>query len=127
MIKRIVLMLFLLLAGMSISLGNWMDRRTVIRIDPNGIVFQNGVRNVGLAWREVKELRVLPTRWGKKVQVFGERVFFEFRTLGEVKIGGDLKGRVGFMEGEEIMQEIILQSQLLVIKESGENYYYARE
>lgn len=112
---------------MSISLGNWMDRRTVIHIDQKGIRFKNGVRNVELAWREVKEVRVLPTRWGKKVQVFGERAFFEFRTLGEVMIGGELKGRMGFIEGEEIMQEIINNSKLHVIKESGENYYYARE
>jgi hypothetical protein len=122
-----ILMVFLFLAGTSISLGNWMDRRTVICIDPNGIEFHNGVRNVQLTWSEVEEMRVLPTRWGKKVQVFGNRIFFEFRTLGEVKIGGDLKGRMGFEEGEEIMQEIIVNSDLQVIKESGESYYYARE
>ena len=76
---------------------------------------------------KLKELRVLPTRWGKKVQVIGEGAFFEFRTLGEVVIGGDLKGRMGFEEGEEIMQAIISRCELQVMKESGESYYYARE
>lgn len=122
-----VLTVFLVLAGASISLGNWMDRRTVIRLDQDGIEYHNGLRHVHLAWTEIKEVRTLPSRWGVKVQVFGQRSFFEYRTLGEVKIGGELKGRLGFKDGEEILQQIITRGQLQVVKEAGQTYYYARQ
>ena len=55
------------------------------------------------------------------------KAYFEFRTLGEVKVAGELKGRMGFGEGEEILNEIILNSDLQRIDKSGNGYYYARE
>jgi len=62
---------FVLSAG-SISLGNWMDRHTVIRVDRAGVSFTNGVRHTTLAWDEIQAVRVLPAQWGaQQVQVIG--------------------------------------------------------
>ena len=104
-----------------------MDRHTVIRMNENGIVYKNGLRNVQLGWNEIRQIRVIPARWGNKVQLIGEKAHFEFRTLGEVKVAGELKGRMGFEDGEEILREIVINSGLIRIDESGDGYYYARE
>jgi hypothetical protein len=122
-----ILEAFLLFSALSISLGNWMDRRTLIRLDGDGIAFQNGLRNVRLGWGEIRQVRALPTRWGKKVEVIGDRAHFQFRTSGEVKIQGEIKGRVGFAQGDEILRQLILSSGLKIVDHPGEGYYYARK
>jgi hypothetical protein len=126
----VLLDLFFLLAALSISLGNWMDRRTVIHLDSEGMRFENGLRHVALTWQQIKQVQVYPTDWGKKVSVVGARAHFEFRTLAEVKVQDQVKGRLGFVEGDQILQGII-QAAGLVEKQgeptqSGVNYY-ARE
>jgi len=121
------LAVFLVLSGCAISLGNWMDRHTSLAIDDYAIEFHNGLRSVRVLWTEINEVRVIPSQWGKKVQVYGERVYFTFRTLSEVKIQGELKGQFGFTNGDEILREIVLRSALEIIDRPGEGYYYARK
>ena len=122
-----ILATFLLLAGLSISLGNWMDRKTRLRLDETGVSFQNGLRNVHLGWDEIEQVSIFHARWGKKVQVFGNKAFFEFRTLGEVKYQGELKARLGFEKGEDILRQIIISADLQPGEQRGEGYYYARK
>jgi len=122
-----ILAIFVLLSALSISLGNWMDRKTLIKVKENAISFQNGLRDLELAWSEIKEVRVIPARWGKKVQVFGDRRYFAFQTLGEVKVGGEVKGRMGFPEGDEILRQIILKGGLQIVERPGDGYYYVRQ
>ena len=109
----------LLLAALSISLGNWMDRHTVLRLDPEGVGFSNGLRNVQLKWDQIQQVRVLPAAWGKKVQVFGGQSYFGFFTLGEVKAQGRVLGRTGIAEGEFALQRILESAQLHKIQPLG--------
>ncbi|UCH59096.1 MAG: PH domain-containing protein [Anaerolineales bacterium] len=121
-----ILAILLLLAGLSISLGNWMDRRTHLQLDESGIAFQNGFRNVRLTWDDITQVRVFPARWGEKVQVFGENAFFEFRTLGEVKYQGESKALFGFEKGEEIYHQIIISADLQPSEHPNQGYFYVR-
>ena len=132
-----VLGAFLAAAGASISLGNWMDRRTRLRLEPGGVIYTNGLRRVRLDWGQIRQVRVLPAPWGKKVQVFGERApgkpgYFAFTTLGEVKVQGRTLGRVGFSEGDSILQTILEQAGLRLtrsedIDHRGSSEYYSRD
>lgn len=117
---------FLLFSGVSISLGNWLDRDTVICLEADGIRFENGIRRVRLRWREVQKVAVLPARWGKSVQVIGEKSHFEFKTLGEVQFQGEVRGRTGFAEGQTILDVILRETGLVLVEESNNAYYYAR-
>jgi hypothetical protein len=119
--------IILCLSAASISLGNWMDRRTVIRIDPKGIFFTNRLRRVRLDWQAIQRLQVIPSRWGKKVRVIGEDSHFEFRTLGEIRVQEEVKGEIGFPQGEEVLRQIIEKSGLHVVKQTKGEYYYARD
>ena len=117
---------FLVFAAFSISLGNWMDRGTVMSFDEGGIAFENGLRQVALRWPEVKKVNVIPVRWGKSVQVIGDQVHFEFRTLGQVEYQGEVQGRLGFVEGEAVLGDILEKTNLVLEKEEKGRYYYAR-
>lgn len=123
----ILLAAALLLSAVLISLGNWSDRKTILRIDGEAIEFENGLRQVRLGWKEIDEVRVTPSPWGNKVEVYGEKSHFAFRTLAEVKVRGELKGRFGFRKGEEILRQIVLNSNLEIKDETGTGYYYVRK
>jgi hypothetical protein len=117
---------FLIFAAFSISLGNWMDRGTVMSLDDNGIAFENGLRQVALSWLEVKQVSVIPVRWSRSVQVIGNESHFEFRTLGQVQYRGEVQGRLGFVEGEAVLEDILKKTNLALEKEEKGRYYYAR-
>jgi hypothetical protein len=117
---------------MGISLGNWMDRHTALRLEPGGLAYQNGLRHVRLKWEEIQRVRVLPAAWGKKVQVFGRHTYFAFNTLGEVKVQGKMMGRVGFAAGDQILEQILRSADLRPVQPSEasgvvEIYDYARD
>jgi hypothetical protein len=117
---------FLLFSSLSISLGNWLDRNTTVWLEPDGIRFENGLRRVRLRWPEVRKVAVLPARWGKAVQVIGDKSHFSFKTLGEVQFRGEVRGRTGIPEGQAILNVILRETGLVLVEESNNAYYYTR-
>lgn len=118
---------FLYFSALSISLGNWMDRRARLRIFRDGIAYENGLRRARLTWDEIKQARVSPARWGQTVQVIGESTHFSFNTLGEVKFRGELRGRTGFAQGDAILDLIIRSAGLLTVTRQAQYTVYSRE
>jgi len=119
--------IILVLAALAISLGNWMDRKTELRLDAGGVTYKNGLRYAALKWNEINEIRVFPSKWGKKVHVLGAAAHFNFRTLGEVKVQDEVKGRMGFAEGDKILSVMLEQTNLKEISGPGPGCYYGRE
>jgi hypothetical protein len=134
----LVLAVFLLLAAVSISLGNWMDRHTVLSLGGDQITFNNGIRHLALSWDQVQEVRIVSSRWGERVQVLGfdERkpskgksafnVGFVFHTLGEVEYQGKIQGRTGFKQGQFILNQVLDSSGLEEKSHDQQGRYYAR-
>lgn len=118
--------LVFLLAALSIRLSNWMDQRTQISLDEGGVEFHNGLRTATIRWKDVVEVRVIPARWGQRVQVLGEMDNFEFRTMGEVTYKGEVRGKMGFREGKEILDRILRRSNLQRQTVDDEIRYYYR-
>jgi len=120
--------LFAILAfsAASMSLGNWMDRKTFIRLEADGVVYENGLRKAHLSWDAIREVRAAPARWGTSVQVIGTRSHFAFSTLGEMKFQGQSRGRTGFAGGEEILNEILRLAALTVTSRDGQFLTYSR-
>lgn len=131
----IFLALFLLLSGLAISLTNWVERRTVLRLETDGVSYENGLRRARMAWNEIQRVQVEPGNLGNLVRVFGDgRQYFSFRTLGEVLLHGETRGRVGFTQGEAILTTIVEKSGLKRSTQPAPGrslptggYYYARE
>lgn len=113
---------FFLIAALGISLSTWMDRRTYIRLHPEGIDFSNGLRNVQMPFDQVRRVEISRGGWGKKVRVTGERAYFEFRTLAQVKYQGETKGQMGFKDGEEILSILLDAARLHAQEESQSGF-----
>jgi hypothetical protein len=122
-----IFIIFFAFSAISISLGNWMDRKTFIRIEPEGVVFENGLRKAHLTWEAVKEVRTSPARWGLSVQVVGESVHFAFSTLGEMQFRGRVRARTGFADGKLILDEIIRAAGLTKMLQDAQFNIYSRQ
>ena len=122
----ILLGAFILLSALALSLGNWVDRRTVIYIQVDRIKYRDGLRSVELRWDQINQVEVYPSRMGDKVVVQAERLHFNFRTHAEIKSRGKVKGYVGFVEGQAILEHILANSNLNTSKQSGSATYYTR-
>ena len=79
-----------------------------------------------MRWFEIQKVAVLPSRWGKSVQVIGENSHFNYKTLGEVQFQGEVRGRTGFADGQTILNTLLREAGLELIEESNDAYYYAR-
>jgi hypothetical protein len=79
-----------------------------------------------LRWPDVRKVAVLPARWGKAVQVIGDTSHFGFKTLGEVRFQGEVRGHTGFSDGQAILEAILREAGLVLVEESDSAYYYAR-
>jgi hypothetical protein len=121
-----IFVIFLLVSALSISLGNWMDRRTILRIAADCVSFENGLRRVSLTWPQINEVRIRPARWGEQIQVIGEQSHFSFNTLGELQFKGENRAKVGFVQGQEILKEILNASGLTRKKQNDQYAYYSR-
>jgi hypothetical protein len=117
---------FLIFSGTSISLGNWMDRHTRICLDRQGIHFENGIRRAELDWSEIEKITVLPARFGQTVQVLGKNAHFDFKTIGEVRFQGEVRGRTGFADGQHILEVILREAKMHLVEKLQEAYYYTR-
>ena len=121
-----VMCILLAIFALGISLSNWMDRKTTLIMRPVGIEFTNGLRHVSLTWDQVCGVQVYFSQWGKKVSVVGERQHFDFRTLGEVKVQGEVKGRLGFLMGETILAQVLESAGLRLVSSSDKEQRYER-
>jgi len=108
-----------LVSALSISLGNWMDRKTYIRLSENGVAYENGLRKASMTWAQISQVRTMPARWGTSVQVIGEQNRFAFTTLGEMRFQGQVRSKTGFDFGQEIMDEIIRMAGLSTTRRDG--------
>lgn len=115
----------IILFALSISLGNWMDRRSRIRIVSNGIDFENGLRSVKLNWSDIQNVVVVPTRLGKRIEVKAGQSHFAFKTMWQSSLGGQ-DMRTGYPDGQVILDIILKECGLLMKAESGGSVYYAR-
>jgi hypothetical protein len=105
-----ILAAFFLLAALVISFGNWMERRTWMRLDPDRLLYTNGVRKISLPWEEIREIRLDEDRLSNKVYISGESIQFQFRLQSEPRFDREEHGLYGFREGDEILREIAERS-----------------
>jgi len=121
-----LLAVFLLVSAIFISLSNWVDRKTVLILNPGGVEFHSKLRNAQLSWDQVEKVSVIKDRWGQRVHVSGAKTHFNFRMLSEVELRGKIGGKMGFPDGETILKEIINTSGLSLTENKGHDRYYAR-
>ena len=122
----VVFLVFMVFAAGSTSLSNWMDRKTVLTLKPEGIDFTNGLRKVALGWDKIQEMKITTDQLGKRVQILGKYAHFQFRTLGVLKNKGEVRSKMGFAAGDFIIQKIIESSGLQEMDQAEKGQYYSR-
>jgi hypothetical protein len=121
-----VFVALMLLSAAGTSLGNWMDRKTLLILRPEGLDFRNGLRDVSFSCDEIQEAQVFPSRWGKQVHVVAANGHFSFRTKSELTHKGEIRAKMGFAQGEYILEQILKQSGLHETDHTEKGRYYAR-
>lgn len=121
-----VLWAVLLLSALTISLGNWADRHTVLRLEAGGLFYSNGLRRVRLPWEDVQKLVVFTDRLGQQAQVVGARSRFGFRLLSTMTYPAGSSARFGFARGQEIVETIVAAAGLSRRQEDGGGVIYSR-
>lgn len=122
----LVMVIFLLISALFISFSNWIDRKTVLTLNEEGIKYYSGLRSVSMKWEDIEQLQVLPDRWGQRVLIFGNRTNIRFRTLSNVDFQGKVRGQIGFHNGKAILDEIIQSSSLISTENEKQGHYYIR-
>jgi hypothetical protein len=123
---QITFTLLMVLAAAGMTLGNWMERNTVLILKPDGVHFRNGLRDVTFTWDQIQQVQVSPTRLGKQVHIVGDHAHFNFRTMVEVIHKGKTQGVIGFAGGDFIIDQILKNSSLREIDQAENGHYYAR-
>lgn len=125
----IVFLVFLGLSGLTMSIGNWVERNTYLRIAEDGITYFNGAREISLGWKKITRVEVVPSRFGDRIRVNSDSARFRFQSLGNISMNEKISGRVGFEQGEQILETILEQSGLAGAERQQTNgtYYYSRD
>jgi len=125
-IWHLAFVLLMLVSAASTSLGNWMDRNTLLTLRPDGVDYRNGLRDVSLTWDEIQEVLIFPSRFGNLVHVIGSNAHFRFRTMSESTHKGNVRDRMGFAQGEFIIEQILKYSGMQEIDQTGKSRSYNR-
>jgi hypothetical protein len=125
----IIFLVFLGFSAVMMSVGNWVERNTYLRIEEDRVTYFNGAREVSLGWQEINKVEVHPSRFGDRIIVSSESAGFRYQSLGSISMNDKISGRVGFEQGEQILEMILEQSGLSIVEsqQSDRPYYYSRD
>jgi hypothetical protein len=108
------LVLLVILIGLSslVSLGNWLESNTTIRLDVAGIEERQPLHSVALRWDEILELWAWPASRGWRILVRGTGGQILFRTGERLVSARGPELRLGFPQGEQLAARVRNAAQL---------------
>ncbi len=122
----LVLFGLLLLAGVMISFGGWMERNTRIEADPKEIRYRNPLRERRLPWPEVRRVSVYPRGSGWRVHVESERELFTFQSRTVIGTGLGRPVETGVEGGMALVSAIVGMAHLTEVSRDGEGWVCTR-
>ena len=113
-------------SGAAMTLGNWMNRNTILMMSDSGINFENGIQKVNFGWENIHRVEVHSRRVNDKIIVVGEDGHkFGIDMFNELFLNNKSGGVVGFREGEKILETILYYSYIDSSRKlQAEGYYY---
>lgn len=127
-IGGIILAVFFFFSAIIMTLANWQNRRTALSLSGKGVRFENGLQKVEMLWENIHQVAVYPGRVNDKIVVTGADQQIAFDMYNEVVVNGKATGKVGFEQGEKILETIFHYANIDVSeKHHAEGYdYYSR-
>lgn len=125
-IAGILLMIFFLFSAIAMSIGNWMNRNTKLKLTQQGVVFENALQTVDMGYKNISRVEVHSRRVNDKIIVVGDNErSFGFDLYNEIFLNNKSGGAVGFRDGELILETILYYAELdKSRKKQAEGYYY---
>lgn len=120
------LTVFVGLAAILITFGNWVDRSTRIDVNPDGIKYQNGLRSLMIGWGVVRGLRAFPLRRGWRLEVENPIGRLSFRSPAELQLGSFEGMQVGIEYGDDLARDIVAGAQLARLERQDDGWYLSR-
>lgn len=108
----------------AIRFGRWMEANTRIELSRGVICHSTPIRKTEMRWEHLEELSAVPAGSGWMIQVVGRRSAFRFRTATELHGPGDEILTTGFLAGEEIVEQILLNSTFSAASSAGAGWVW---
>ncbi|MCB2180167.1 hypothetical protein KQH54_03495 [bacterium] len=120
---------FFFFSAVVMTMANWQNRRMLLSLSADGIRFENGLQTITMPWEKIRQVEVYPGRVNDKIVVKDADQRFAFDMYKEVVVKGKVTGKVGFEQGEQILETIFHFADIDVSeKHHAEGYdYYSRK
>lgn len=113
------LLVFFLVAAAFTTLGSALDRRTSMRVSPDGLHYQSPLRTISLEWGQIEDMQIVPAGKGWRVLVHGDNRQLRFRILAPPEEGASEAFPAPMQDGERLTA-LILGAARLGRPEEGE-------
>ena len=120
----IILCTFFLISAVIISLGNWQNRKTVLRLSRDQIWYFNGIKESSLSWEEIQRVEVYSGRFNDKISLVSDSGIIRFDIVNLEHFDQDKTPNYGFKEGVKILNSILDQTDFNEKKQNRLGYYY---
>jgi hypothetical protein len=122
----LILFGLLLLAGIMISFGGWMERNTRIEADPQEIRYRNPLRVRKIRWPEIRRVSAYPRGSGWRVHVESQREAFTFQSRTVIGTGLGKPLETGVEGGVALVSAIAGMAHLDVVIRDGDGWACTR-
>jgi hypothetical protein len=128
-IAGFVLATFFTFSAIVMSLGNWVSRKTELRMYDEFLWLDNGIRVTTIRWEDIDCLEVFPGRFNDKIIVNSDSSNrLSFDVIKANVESGEAINIAGFKERDIILEMIIKSSGLNEKRKDGQQgYYYSKD
>lgn len=123
-IGGVILAVFFIFSALTISIGNWVNRKTELSFNKDEICFYNGIRKTCFQWEDITRMEIYPGRFNDKISLLKEAERLNFDVIGSNETIPPSSPRYGFEEGEKILDIILDRTNLVNQRYEGQGYYY---
>jgi hypothetical protein len=118
---------FLLFVALAIVFSQWLERRTFIFLEGEGIRFESPLRKVSMSWGDIQELWCGSIRGGWRFIVSGPSALFRFQSLIVLRTDQGKEVRSGFAEGVRIAQLVQQRAGLRHLDRQDRIWIYRKQ
>jgi hypothetical protein len=116
--------LLTLLLALGIRFSRWLEANTSIELGPEAIRYLSPLRKLEFQWGEIKKLIASPAGNGWWIFVYSELGALRFQTATRLTGMYGREVRTGFLEGSEIVNQILRNADLGTPKFDGSSWFW---
>jgi uncharacterized membrane-anchored protein len=116
----------LLVVAIAITFSHWLERRTMIILEDESVIFQSPLRSVMLPWEQIEKLACIKIQRGWRFMVSGKQAAFRFQSMITLRSGFGREVRSGYDRGLEIARFIQHSAKLDQVSQQDQVWIYSK-